>query len=213
MGLVPVLLAAAAGYLLGAIPFGVIIGRLRGIDPRTGGSGRTGATNALRTLGTGAAAVVLVLDLGKGAVAVLSGRALSDLLGGDADWVGAVAGVAAVIGHVRSVFIGFGGGRGVATSAGVIALMAPLALLASVSVFAFAVWRTRFVSLGSILAAVTAPLAVALLLPGGWTTPAALASSASAAAIVIAAHTDNIARLRTGTERRLGDDRVAVTDG
>ena len=198
------ILAALAGYLLGAIPSGVIVGRLRGIDPRSGGSGRTGATNAMRTLGTGLAVVVLLADLIKGAGAVVLGAAVADSMGGPMAWGAALGGTAAVVGHVRSVFIGFSGGRGVATGAGAMLVLAPLALLLAVPVIAVAIWRTRYVSLGSILAAVTvATVATAeyvLNLVGVATAVAGVAIGA----IVVLAHADNIERLRAGTERRLG---------
>jgi acyl phosphate:glycerol-3-phosphate acyltransferase len=197
-------LVALTGYLLGALPSGVIVGRLRGVDPRSGGSGRTGATNAMRTLGTGLAVVVLLADVLKGVGAVLVGGWVAAAIGASEAWGAALAGVAAVIGHVRSVFIGFTGGRGVATGAGVMLMLAPLAILAAIPVLVLAIWRTRYVSLGSILAAVTvAIVTVALHLLGQAVLGAAVAS-VLIGAVVIAAHADNIERLRTGTERRLG---------
>ncbi len=117
------LLAALGGYLLGAIPFGLIIGRLtKGIDLREYGSHRTGATNALRTLGTRAAAAVFALDVAKGVAAVLLARLV---FAGDpmVEWAAALAGLAAIVGHNWSAFIGFTGGRGVATSAGALGAM------------------------------------------------------------------------------------------
>lgn len=199
--------AALVGYVLGAVPSGVIVGRLRGVDPRSSGSGRTGTTNALRTLGTGGAALVALMDLAKGVVAVILGRQILVLAGGDGlvEWAGASAGVSAVIGHVRSVFIGFGGGRGVATGAGTAAVTVPLALLAAVPVFALVVWRTRLVSLGSIVAAVTVVVVSAVLVSVGWAHVSALLLAIAVSAIVVAAHADNIGRLRAGTERRLGE--------
>jgi glycerol-3-phosphate acyltransferase PlsY len=177
---IDLVVAVAIGYLIGAIPSGVLVGRLRGVDPRDSGSGRTGTTNALRSLGPRWAAAVALLDVAKGIAAVVAGGAI-----GPEPWAGALAGVAAVVGHVRSVFIGFGGGRGVATGAGAMLVLAPLAVLASLPEFGIIVWATRLVSLGSMLAAVT----VALV----------------AAALYALAHADNIQRLVAGTERRIGD--------
>lgn len=199
-----ILVAAVIGYLVGAIPSGVMIGRLRGVDPRGAGSGRTGTTNALRTLGPGLAALVLLLDVAKGVIAVLGGAWVARALGGDSGWCAATAGVAAVVGHVRSVFIGFGGGRGVATGGGAILVLAPLALLAALPAFALLVWRTRYVSLGSIAAAVVAPLAAAALFTLGRATAEAVVAIALIGLVVVVAHADNIDRLRNGTERRFG---------
>jgi len=196
---VELLVAVAVGYLIGAVPSGVLVGRLRGVDPRSGGSGRTGTTNALRTLGARWAALVAVLDLGKGIAAVLVGDAI-----GPEPWAGALAGVLAVVGHVRSVFIGFGGGRGVATGAGAMLILAPLAVLVALIDFAVVVWRTRFVSLGSIMATLTVAVVAAVLFSVGWTGIEAVVAAALIGFVVVVSHADNIARLRAGTERRLG---------
>jgi acyl phosphate:glycerol-3-phosphate acyltransferase len=196
-------LAAVIGYLVGAIPSGVLVGRLRGVDPRSGGSGRTGATNALRTLGPALAGAVLLIDVAKGAVAVLAGSAI----GGPFDvaaWGGAAGGVAAVVGHVRSIFIGFTGGRGVATGGGAMLVLAPLAVLAAVPVLAVTIWRTRFVSLGSISAAITVALVAVVLGATRVIGPEAVVAAAAIGVLVVVAHADNIGRLRAGTERRLG---------
>jgi glycerol-3-phosphate acyltransferase PlsY len=201
---VGLVLAALAGYLIGAIPSGVIVGRLRGVDPRHGGSGRTGATNALRTLGTTLAAVVALADLLKGVAAVLLGGLVASSLGATDAWGAALGGVAAVVGHVRSVFIGFSGGRGVATGAGAMLVLAPPAVLVAVPVMAIAVWRTRYVSLGSILAVLTVVAVAMTLLALGVAGLAAIVAAVLIGAVVVAAHADNIERLRTGTERRLG---------
>jgi acyl phosphate:glycerol-3-phosphate acyltransferase len=196
--------AAILGYLVGAIPSGVIVGRLRGVDPRAGGSGRTGATNALRTLGAGLAVVVLAADVLKGAAAAWLGAAVAGALDGSPAWGAALGGVGAVIGHVRSIFIGFTGGRGVATGGGAMLVLAPLAVLPAVPVLVLAIWRTRYVSLGSVLAAATvAAAAVVLAMIGIVATEAALAAVVIGG-LVILAHADNIARMRAGTERRLG---------
>jgi glycerol-3-phosphate acyltransferase PlsY len=203
-------LAAILGYLLGAIPFGLIIGRLtRGVDLRQYGSHRTGATNALRTLGAPAAAAVFVLDVAKGLVAVLLARLL---FGADplAEWAAALAGFAAIVGHNWSIFIGFTGGRGVATSGGALAGMSLLTVLIIVPIVVAVVWRTRYVSLGSITGALGAPL-VALVLAGfGLATLPAIAYAAGAGLLVTAAHADNIGRLRAGTERKIGQKEVVT---
>jgi glycerol-3-phosphate acyltransferase PlsY len=201
---VQLIVAVAAGYLIGAIPSGVMIGRLRGVDPRGSGSGRTGTTNALRTLGPALAVLVLVLDVAKGVAAVLAGAWAARALGADPAWPAALAGVAAVLGHVRSVFIRFGGGRGVATGGGVALALAPLALLAIVPVFLALVWRTRFVSLGSVAAAVTLPLAAGVLYALDRAGIEVVVAAVLIGVLVIVAHADNIERLRAGTERRLG---------
>jgi glycerol-3-phosphate acyltransferase PlsY len=191
--------AVALGYLLGAIPSGVLVGRLHGVDPRDAGSGRTGTTNAIRTMGTRWAALVAVLDVGKGVAAVLLGNLIAP-----GPWAGALAGVAAVAGHVRSVFIGFEGGRGVATGAGAMIVLAPLAVLAAVLEFAVVVGATRYVSLGSILASITVAIISIVLAALGWSGIEVAVAASAIAAIVVLAHADNIERLRSGTERRFG---------
>ena len=196
----------ALGYLIGAIPFGLLIGRVSaGVDLREHGSGRIGATNALRTLGLPAAVLVFVLDIGKGAVAVLLVRWLYQAgPAGSPDWVAAGAGLTAVFGHVRSVFIGFSGGRGVATFTGAMLVLAPAVVAVLLPVFGVIVWRWRYVSLGSISVAFLAPVATAVLAIIGASSVAVVAFAAAAGALVVTAHRDNIARLRAGTERRIG---------
>jgi glycerol-3-phosphate acyltransferase PlsY len=208
-------LAAAAllGYLLGATPFGIIIGRLMGgPDLREHGSQRTGATNALRTLGAPAAAFVFLLDVAKGVVAVLVARWL---FAGDpmADWAAALAGFAAIVGHNWSVFIRFAGGRGVATSAGALGALSPLTILVLAPIALGLAWRTRFVSLGSIVGSLLAPVVTALLWLVDLASVPAIAYAAASAVLVTAAHADNIARLRAGTERRIGQKEAVTTHG
>jgi glycerol-3-phosphate acyltransferase PlsY len=208
-------LAAAAllGYLLGAIPFGVIIGRLMGgPDLREHGSRRTGATNALRTLGAPAAALVFLLDVAKGVAAVLVARWL---FAGDpmADWAAALAGFAAIVGHNWSVFIRFAGGRGVATSAGALGALSPLTILVLAPIALGLAWRTRFVSLGSIVGSLLAPVVTALLWLVDLASVPPIAYAAASAVLVTAAHADNIARLRAGTERRIGQKEAVTTHG
>jgi len=194
------------GYVIGAIPFGILIGRAAGgVDLRQHGSGRIGATNALRTVGLPAAVVVFVLDIGKGVAAVLAVRWLYQAgPAGSPDWVAAGAGLAAVVGHVRSIFIGFSGGRGVATFTGGMLALAPLVVAILAPVFAVIVWRWRFVSLSSVSVALLAPLLTAVLAFAGQSSVAVVAFAVASAAVVVGAHADNIARLRAGSERRIG---------
>ena len=208
-----IVLAALIGYVLGAIPFGLLIGRLtRGIDLREYGSHRTGATNALRTLGAPAAALVFVLDVTKGVAAVLIARLI---FAGDplVDWAAAAAGFAAIVGHNWSVFIGFTGGRGVATSAGALGAMSPLTIVIMVPIVFGIMWRTRYVSLGSITGGLLAPLITGTLALVGLATVPAIVYALASGLLVIAAHADNIGRLRAGTERKIGQKEQVTTDG
>jgi glycerol-3-phosphate acyltransferase PlsY len=193
-------------YLIGALPFGLLIGRLAGgVDLREHGSGRTGATNALRTVGIVGAVLTFLLDLGKGVVAVLLVGWLYDAgPPGSPPWVAAAAGIAAVAGHIRSVFIGFRGGRGVATFTGAMLATAPWAVAILVPVVLLIVWRWRFVSLGSLIGTLLAPVVTAGLALLGQATWQGVVLALVGATLVTIAHRDNIARLRAGTERRLG---------
>lgn len=207
------LLAALIGYLLGAIPFGLIIGRLtKGVDLREHGSHRTGATNALRTLGTSAAAGVFVLDVAKGVAAVLLARLIfaDDPM---VEWAAAVAGLAAIVGHNWSVFIGFTGGRGVATSAGALGAMSIWTILILAPIVAIVIWRSRYVSLGSIVGALGAPLITAVLAGIGASGVPAVGYALASGLLVTAAHADNIGRLRAGTERKIGSRETVSSRG
>ena len=185
-----------AAYLLGAIPFAYLVARhLGGVDVRQVGSRNVGAANVLRTTSPGTAALATLLDLAKGAAAVWGAGAV-----GASSEVQVAAGVAAVVGHVYPVWLGFRGGKGVATSCGVFAVLAPRETMAAAAVFALTVWRTRFVSVGSLAAAATLPLSI-------WATGGpspVLAGAALVAAFIAFRHRSNIGRLRSGTERRLG---------
>lgn len=193
------LVATVGAYLSGSIPFGLLVARLTGgPDPRSIGSGRTGGTNALRALGRRRAAVVSAGDILKGALPVLAVRALG---GGDGTEVAAA--LFAVVGATRSIWVGFKGGRGIATGFGTALAIAPIALAAAAPIFIVVIWRTRIVSLGSLAAvAAFAPIEIFVRMqtPDGlsiW----ALAYSIVGPALVWLAHADNIARLRNGTER------------
>lgn len=187
-------IALIAAYLLGSIPTGFLFARARGIDIRSQGSGSTGATNVGRSLGTRTAALVMIFDVVKGAAAVLLALALSD--GGG---VAAGAGLLAMVGHAFPVWIGFRGGKAVATGLGATAALIPVAAPIVVGVWVILVVATRFVSAASIGAALSLP-AVALLLQRSG---AEIAFATAAAALVVALHHANIARLLRGQERRI----------
>ena len=189
------LAAVAFGYLVGSVPFAHLLARRRGIDLREVGSGNVGAANVLRTSGAREAVLVMCLDAAKGAVAVLIVAALTT---GPATPV--AAGLASIIGHIYPVWLGFRGGKGVATAAGVFAVLAPLALAIASTVFVLAVWATRYISVGSIAGAIAlAVSAAASEVPGAVAVGAAIA-----ALIIVHRHRGNLARLMSGTERRVG---------
>jgi glycerol-3-phosphate acyltransferase PlsY len=194
----PVLLLTLS-YLLGAVPTSHWVGKgVYGVDLRRTGSGNLGATNTFRALGWRAAAPVVVFDVGKGWLpAWLFPRLLATP---DLRWTLAF-GAAAVLGHVLSVWVGFRGGKGVATSGGVFLALAPWATLVAFVVFAGVVLVTRIVSLGSLLAAAVLPLAVVVTPHAGGN--ALVAFTVALAAFVIWAHRSNVRRLLRGEERRL----------
>ena len=189
------LAAVACGYLAGSVPFAYLLAQRRGIDLRRVGSGNVGATNVLRTSGARQAVLAMCLDAAKGAVAVLVARALTT---GPATPV--AAGLASVIGHIYPVWLGFRGGKGVATAAGVFVVLAPLALAIASAVFVLAVWVTRYISVGSMAGAI----ALAVSAAAGEATGAVAVGGAMAALIIVHRHRGNLARLVSGTERRVG---------
>ena len=194
-------LSAIPAYLLGAIPTGTLVGRSRGVDLTAVGSRRTGATNALRTLGAAAATLVLLGDFAKGAAAVLMARALAD----DAAWAQVVAAAAAVVGHSYSPFIGFRGARGVVTGMGGLVLLLPWVALVPLVFGPITIALTRYVSLGSIVGTVAAGLAViGLVLFAGQPTEY-LYYGLLVPLFILVSHRDNIQRLLQGTERKLGE--------
>jgi glycerol-3-phosphate acyltransferase PlsY len=181
------------GYLLGSIPFGLLLTRMIGIDIRSVGSGNIGTTNVLRTGNKGLAAATLLLDAGKGALAVLMARHFAG------DGAGMLAGMAAFIGHCYPVWLKFRGGKGVATLLGVALASVPLAGVAALVTWLLGALLTRHSSVGGMTAAVAAPVAA-------WALgqPHAALSLAAMAALLIFKHRENIARLRAGTESRIG---------
>ena len=189
------LLAVALGYVVGSIPFAYLLSRRRGIDLRTVGSGNVGATNVLRTSGVPSAVVAMVLDALKGTLAVFVAQRLAS--GPSAP---VAAGLASVIGHIYPVWLGFRGGKGVATAAGAFGVLAPWALAIASAAFIVAVWSTRYISVGSLAGAITLAVATA-----AGDAPAIVAVGAVAAALVILhRHRGNLSRLVAGTERRIG---------
>lgn len=191
-----VALVLAGAYVLGSIPWAWLVARAAGTrDLRRAGSGNVGATNVLRTSGRAAGFAALGLDLAKGAAAVALARRAAV-----GDEAAAAAGLLAVVGHVFPVWLRGRGGRGVATAAGVFALLAPGALAVAVAVFLGVVMATRYVSLGALVGTVTLVAGVMF----GDQPRATRIVAAAAAALIIVRHAGNIQRLRAGTEPRLG---------
>ena len=194
-------------YLLGSLPFSVWIARAYGVDVRKVGSGNPGATNVLRSAGRGPGILALLCDVAKGVAAVLLARTLTD----SPVWWGWAA-LAAVCGHVFSIFLRFRGGKGVATAAGALGAVSPSALGLALVVFVLAVVATRYVSLGSMLGALAFPIAlwfvVARDLDAGSRT-ALMVSTSLIAFLVLLRHRANLSRLLSGTENKLGGTRTA----
>jgi len=195
-----------AGYFLGAIPFGVLVGRLgRGIDVSRYGSGSTGATNVLRTMGWRASAIVFAGDMLKSVAAVF----LAQTITGSAS-VEALAGVAAVAGHCWSIYIGGRGGRGVTSTFGATLVLQPIVALGSLVVAAGVMAGSRFASLGSLCGVAFGTVAMAYLLATGVVPPGYLIFTIGAPLIVYVRHRDNINRLLRGRERKIGQKAPGV---
>jgi len=202
MQLVFLIVSTIVAYLLGSIPSGLVVARAyRNVDITQVGSQKTGATNVLRTLGAGAAAVVFISDALKGCLAVL----IASLLTGQDPVAMAVAGIAAIVGHSYSVFIGFRGGRGVTPALGAILMMSPLAALIAVVSGACMIAATRYVSLGSMVGSAGGGIAISVLAMLGQLPSAYILFGLVAATFIIVSHRDNIGRILAGTERRLGE--------
>jgi len=194
----------ALGYLLGSIPTSLIVGRLFfGTDIRTQGSGNAGGTNAFRVFGWPAGLAVVLVDVGKGVAAVLLARAFGDDGSAVPGLLPLLAGLCAVLGHIWTVFAGFRGGKGVATSAGVLAAVEPVSFLITLAFFGVTLGLAGIVSLSSLVAAVVFPLTVTVRYLSGNPVPAFLPPVAWAfGALVVFAHRRNIARLLQGEEKR-----------
>lgn len=196
--------ALASGYVSGSLPWGLWLGRLlRGVDVRTLGSRNLGATNVYRTLGPAIGIPVLLLDIAKGALPtwLVPHWSLTAGFPGGLEWCRLAVGLAAVLGHVFSMFTGFKGGKGVATTVGVLLALAPPAFGAFVLVFVATVAITRFISLGSILGSIAFAATLAFTAPGGVKS-ATFGFGVLIALVVIVRHKDNIGRLLRGEERR-----------
>jgi acyl phosphate:glycerol-3-phosphate acyltransferase len=185
-----------AAYLIGSIPFALILARRWGAgDLRRTGSGNLGAANVMRASGVTAGVLVAALDMLKGAASVWLAERFSP--NGAAP---AAAGLAAIVGHIYPVWLRFRGGKGVATACGVFSVLTPLAMPPALVIFTAAVWLTKYISLGSLLASLALPpIAYAI----GSPAPTVIAALASAVVIVFR-HRSNLMRLRTRTERRIG---------
>ncbi|WP_374603444.1 glycerol-3-phosphate 1-O-acyltransferase PlsY [Niveibacterium sp.] len=193
-------IVALAAYFIGSTPFAVIVSRAMGLeDPRKYGSGNPGATNVLRSGSKKAAILTLIGDALKGTAAVLLARALAEPLGlteNDA----AVAGIFAFLGHVFSVFLRLQGGKGVATAAGVLLAMSPLAGGLTLATWLLVAFTTRYSSAAALAAALAAPVFTHILVSSvGWT-----AATIAMSAVLIWRHKDNISRLIAGKESRIG---------
>ena len=198
----PVNPAAAAlvglAYLLGSVSFAVLLVRMTtGKDIRTEGSGNAGATNVLRAHGKSLGLLVAALDVAKGALSVF----LVKLVTGDSRYA-AAAGFAAILGHVFPIFYGFRGGKGVATAVGAFLVLAPWATLVCIAVFVLVVLATKYVSLGSVIAMVLLPPVAGLVFHAP---KPVVVAAAGAAILIVLKHRDNLKRLASGKERRLGE--------
>ncbi len=208
MDFLPYTFTALAAYLLGSIPTGYLVAKAKGIDIRTVGSGNIGATNAMRVLGKPAGIFVLIADALKGYLAVWLLMKLAidyllpwDSLGGSYEIIAVVAGLFAIVGHIFPCWLKFKGGKGIATTAGVLLALAPWALLIVFGVWIVFFAATRYVSVGSIGAAVVLPFVT-------WQTthlPLITGLMGVISTLAIYKHKTNIRRLLNGTEHRFGD--------
>ena len=201
-----VVLWILAAYLLGATPTSYLAGKLgRGIDLREHGSKNLGATNVYRILGWKYAIPVALFDIAKGAISVLLFARWAGAE--DRPWLPVVLGGAAVLGHMFSPYVRFKGGKGVATAAGMFLALAPVALLLAIPVWALCLWLTGYVSLSSIVAALSVPAWVWLTTPDS---PYVFWASVALAVLIVFAHRRNIGRLIAGTENRFRTRKAAT---
>ncbi len=213
MSVLPIFVVSVAGYLLGAVSFAVIIGKARGIDVLAAGSGNPGATNVKRLLGRKAGNTVFVLDFLKGTVAagwpLLLGRPLFGVTPEGASGLAILGAVAAIIGHSFSIFIRFRGGKGVAVTMGGLLVVLPVSLFIGLVLWLITFRFSRYVSLASIVFAVSLPITANLLATGG--SSRATTFAAAIAVLIVYRHRSNIARLLNGTEHRFEKSTATAT--
>ena len=194
--------AVVLSYVSGSIPSAYLAGRWSGVDLRAHGSGNLGATNVLRVLGPRIGLLVFAVDIAKGALPVWFFPRMTPLAGDVRVWVAVGCGVAAILGHIRPLFLGFGkGGKGVATACGVFLALAPVQTLLTLIVFAVVLLSSGYVSLGSLTSGLMLPVLLGLTI--GVRSPV-FAISVAVAAFVFWTHRANIKRLRNGEEHRFG---------
>lgn len=203
--MVRILLAIAAAYAIGSIPTSYLMGRLKGIDVRKEGSGNVGATNVLRTVGKLPALITLILDILKGVLAVTFVASFFYYRGMPVNFNGlrALLGISVIAGHNWSIFLRFKGGKGVATSLGVLAVLLPEATAAAAAVFLIVLAITKYVSLGSILLSITVPIVAALM---GEDIEYILLA-VTICILISYRHKSNIKRLMAGTENKIGGNK------
>ncbi len=190
-------------YFLGSIPTGVIVSKAFGsIDPRTQGSKNIGATNVFRTGGKKLGIITLIGDILKGFIPVALAKGYVDSF----FWIGFIA-IAAFLGHLFPVFLKFKGGKGIATGLGIFLALAPLPAILSLGVFGALVYKWRYVSLGSLSASAAFPLFLYLL----NAPPAFILFAIIMAILIFYRHRENIARLRTGRESKIGQSKIKIT--
>jgi glycerol-3-phosphate acyltransferase PlsY len=194
--------AITIAYFVGSIPFAFLLSRRSGIDLRQVGSGNIGASNVLRTRGWRAAVLAMALDAAKGSLAVLVAQPLAA-----GPSTSMAAGLASIIGHIYPFWLRFEGGKGVATAAGVFAVLTPAALGIATGVFLVAVWISRYISVGSMAGAAALAIAAA----AGDAPGIVAAGAVVAALIILSRHRTNLSRILAGTERRVGQ-RLAPGD-
>jgi glycerol-3-phosphate acyltransferase PlsY len=200
-----VITVVTLAYLVGSVPFAFLLSRRRGIDLRRVGSGNVGASNVLRTSGVRIAVMAMGLDAIKGALAVIVAERVTSGSGIAAPMA---AGLASVLGHIYPVWLRFRGGKGVATAAGVFAVLMPMALGIAGAAFVIAVWITRYISIGSVIGALTLAI-VAIVIDAPTVVEI---GSAIAALVILHRHRANLARVFAGTERRIGQRLQRLTD-
>ncbi len=205
--MIMILLGIITAYLLGSIPTSYLIGKISGVDVRKHGSGNVGATNVLRVLGKLPAAITLMLDIGKGVLAVTLVASIFYQKGTIGfNLFKCLLGLAVIAGHNWTIFLKFKGGKGVATFIGVFAVLLPLELIAGLIIWIITVWITKYVSLGSILLAMSVPLIAAFSGKGIETVILAII----ACIIICYKHKGNINRLLMGTEHKIGEKTAQI---